>query len=341
MYQRMNTLHARTVLPLPQHLADEYEDLDVELCACMDRAEEHCRKFKTGRHKWSPAYRRARKELEYWQARLAHSKGLCNNVKRLQKLQRKLKIQYDPTLTRDDLLVKVKYAFAERRRCNKASESLSREYRHRLAAAKEDAGNIKAATHLRNMNRIEAQRQLFRNIRYMEEKLTAGSTTQVTITSPDGRSTELTQRDEVEKAVMADNERKFHQTEGGSQLLSDRFVRDIGKFGDGLAVEEILAGTYAHPTESTEATKNSLRACQRPANLVERPTESVVSRYWHLVKAWKTRKERTAAANHHVGHYKAIISHSSLIWLFFQRAEIPEISGYSPSRHRIGVASIR
>jgi hypothetical protein len=114
MYQRMNTLHARTVHPLPQHLADEYESIDVELCACMDRAEEHCRKFKTGRYKWSPAYQRARAELEYWQERLSHAKGLCNNVKRLQKLQRKLKIQYNPTLTRDDLLLKVKDAYAER-----------------------------------------------------------------------------------------------------------------------------------------------------------------------------------------------------------------------------------
>ena len=119
-------------------------------------------------------------------------------------------------MTRDDLVVKVKEAFAERRRCNQASESLSTEYRHRLAAAKEDAGNIPAATYLRNMNRIEAQRQLFRNIRFMEEKLTAGSTTQVTISSPEGRTIELTQREEVEKVVMAENERKFHQTEGGS-----------------------------------------------------------------------------------------------------------------------------
>ena len=80
--------------------------------------------------------------------------------------------------------------------------------------------------------------------------------------------------------------------------------------------------------------KDFLNACQRPINLVEWPTESVVSRYWNLVKAWKTRKERTASANHHIGHYKAIMGHSSLSWLFFQRAEIPEISGYSPSRHR-------
>ena len=162
-------------------------------------------------------------------------------------------------------------AYAERQRCNKASESLNREYRHRLAAAKEDAGNIKAATHLRNMNHIEPQRQLFRNIRYMEEKLSAGSITQVTITSPDGRTTELTQRDEVEKAVIAENERKFHQTEGGSQLLSDRFVRDIGKFENGPAVADILEGTYEHPPESTdEGFLECLPTTDQPSGMADR-----------------------------------------------------------------------
>jgi hypothetical protein len=49
------------------------------------------------------------------------------------------------------------------------------------------------------------------------------------------------------------------------------------------------------------------------------------------VKAWNTRKERTASANHHIGHYKAIMSHSFLSWLFFQRAKIPE---QAPVLHR-------
>ena len=35
-------------------------------------------------------------------------------------------------------------------------ESLSIEYRHRLAIAKEEAGEIKAITYLRNLNIVEA-----------------------------------------------------------------------------------------------------------------------------------------------------------------------------------------
>ena len=82
-------------------------------------------------------------------------------------------------------------------------------------------------------------------------------------------------------------------------------MRDIGKFGDGPAVEEVL--------ETTEATKEFLTACKQPRHLVERPAESVVARYWHLVKAWKFRKEHTASAkNQHIGYYTAIMGHSSL-----------------------------
>ena len=45
------------------------------------------------------------------------------------------------------------------------TESLSIEYRHRLSIAKEEAVEIKAAAYLRNLNRVEAQRRIHRNIR--------------------------------------------------------------------------------------------------------------------------------------------------------------------------------
>jgi len=81
----------------------------------MDKAEANCRRFKMGAKKWSPALKKARTAFEYWQGRLTHAKGLRSNVKRLRILQRDLKLSYDPTLTRDDLVVKVKEAFVERR----------------------------------------------------------------------------------------------------------------------------------------------------------------------------------------------------------------------------------
>ena len=65
LYQRMNSLHSRTVFPLPPHLAEEYEVIDLELCQCMDMAKARCRKFKMGAKKWSPAFKKARIALEH------------------------------------------------------------------------------------------------------------------------------------------------------------------------------------------------------------------------------------------------------------------------------------
>jgi len=113
---------------------------------------------------------------------------------------------------------------------------------------KEAAGNIKAAVHLRNMNSVEATRKMYQNIRYMEGKISAGATAQVTVTSRDGTTTELTAKDEVERTIINSNERKYHQTEGGSELLSDALVQDLGCFGEGPLVEQVLAKRYLCPT---------------------------------------------------------------------------------------------
>ena len=72
--------------------------------------------------------------------------------------------------------------------------SLSLEYRTKLALAKEEAGEVKAAEYIRSLNRIEAQRKLFQNIRVMENKLKGGSTSKVTITAADGTVHEYTEK---------------------------------------------------------------------------------------------------------------------------------------------------
>ena len=69
------------------------------------------------------------------------------------------------------------------------------------------------------MNRIEDQRQLFHNIRFMKGKTRAGGTTQVTVKCENGSIVELTSNESVEMALVKENERKLLQIEGGSQLL--------------------------------------------------------------------------------------------------------------------------
>ena len=174
LFHRMNQVHTNTKYPLAKEMSKEYEIIDKIACRHMQTAEKKCRNFRTGKVAWSPTYARSCTTLKYWKARLDHVLGLNKNAHYLIRLQRQLHLQYDPSLSTNSVLQQVILAYAERRRCKKIAKSLSIEYRTRLALAKEEAGNIPAATHLRNMNRIEDQRRLFQNIRFMEGKTRAG-----------------------------------------------------------------------------------------------------------------------------------------------------------------------
>ena len=47
------------------------------------------------------------------------------------------------------------------------------------------------------------------------------------------------------------------------------------------------------------------------------------------------KKERKTCSYHQcMGHYKAVFKDKYLSWFFFQRADIPEMTGYFPNRYR-------
>jgi hypothetical protein len=337
LFNRMEKLHKATIYPLPPHLQKEYESIDKIITSLMDKAEHQCRKIKAGKHPWSPGFERARKQVEYWVRREKYIKGECKNARYLINLQNQLGIQFDPTLSLQDIQSEIKQAKNNRTRCYKDAESLSIEFRTQLAMAKEEAGEVKAATALRNMNRIEEQRRLFRRIRHMEGKIQSGNTTQVTITSPNGTKQEYTAQKDVESKIIENNETKRHQTEEGAcQLILPEFTDLLGHFGEGPAIPEILNGTFTPPACSSEATLDFLEACTfaEGAENLKAQTPTIASRFKASRYLWSIRKEKTSTYNQHLGHYKAVMKDDYLSWFFFQRSEIPSISGYSPKRHR-------
>ena len=74
---------------------------------------------------------------------------------------------------------------------------------------------MNAVVFLRNANHIEAQQQLFRNIRQMERKMKGGSTSKLT-THINGELIEYTDKASIEIIFAFSNEKKYHVTEGGS-----------------------------------------------------------------------------------------------------------------------------
>jgi len=79
-------------------------------------------------------------------------------------LQNQADIPFERDQSILEILKRTHEARRERRRCKEIAASLQGEYCHDLVGAKEAAGNIKAAVHLRNMNGVEATRRMYQNI---------------------------------------------------------------------------------------------------------------------------------------------------------------------------------
>ena len=116
-------------------------------------------------------------------------------------LQNKLNITFEPHLSISAKEQRLVTAHRHRHVCIINDESLSIEYRSQLALAKEEAGEIKAATFLKKQNHVEAQRRLFRNIRHMEGKVKGGSTSKVTLQSTNSIE-EYTSKQDIERLVL-------------------------------------------------------------------------------------------------------------------------------------------
>ena len=186
--------------------------------------------------------------------RKTYFNGLHHNVRQLIVLQHKLNLVYNPAITLVQIETKIKCAYQERKRCKELAESLSLEYRTQLALAKEEAGEIKAAAYLRNMNHVEAQRRLFRNIRHTEGKIRGGCTSKV-ITKIDGIDVELTDKEDIEKLCAKENERKYHQTETGNiESLTQELIQDLGHHGEGPQIQSVLQGIYVPSSNINEET---------------------------------------------------------------------------------------
>ena len=64
---------------------------------------------------------------------------------------------------------------------------------------------------------------------------------------------ELTDKIPLEKVIIEENLKRYHQTEGACPLLHDtRFYRDIGAFEKSPHVEDILDGAYVSLTTLTK-----------------------------------------------------------------------------------------
>lgn len=157
----------------------------------MFLAEKKCRKLHMGGKQWSPILQQARWKIEYIKLCLSKSRGAKVSTRPLIRLSKKTKLQYQHCSI-DDLLVLLSKAHTYYKSIKTEHQQLRQTFLENLADRLEAAGRGHKSTILRNLVGMEAQREMFRQLKIIRNKSNNLSTTQVTITNLDGSTSTFT-----------------------------------------------------------------------------------------------------------------------------------------------------
>ena len=92
-----------------------------------------------------------------------------------------------------------------------------------------------------------------RRIKYIERKFRRPGTNFVTQQYTNGITLKTTDKTPLEKFIIAENLKKYHQTKGTFPLLDDpRLYSDIGSLSEGPEVEALIYGLYVCPNDTEQ-----------------------------------------------------------------------------------------
>ena len=330
-YSRAADLRRSINGPLNEAQIALYEELDSIRELGMKLAERKCRKLKMGGRKWSPILQAARDTIKLWTMVRRKLRKCKVSVRTIIRLGKKLNIR---TINADleSSKVKLDEAYQNYKNLRVQHEELHKTYREKLAQARAAEGNTKAVSEIKSIMHREKQRKTARRVKRALKKTVGMGTTKVHVVN-NGVTSEITNKEEMETAILQENHSKFHQTEGWCPLLNGQLARDLGLMGDGPKVPDVLNGTYRCPPGTSVYTKKWLEhMCIENREAREKATTSLSN----FRAGWKRINERTASGELHMGHFKAGCLHKEIGWLLFLISTIPMLSGYSPKRWRQG-----
>ena len=101
------------------------------------------------------------------------------------------------------------------------------------------------------MKEVEKTRKKHHCIKFVKKKLEKTSTTFVTKTMDNGTVMELIDKAKFEKEIIAENLKKYHQSEASCPLFHPPLYKEICSLDDGPACASILKGAYKAPDDTT------------------------------------------------------------------------------------------
>lgn len=317
--------------PISKSNANKWERYDDLRRQGQQAAEKRCRKLNMGEVDWSPAYQCPKDKAEALTYLLKRNKG--QNVSSsivLRKLKQTGQEQWLQA-SMEEIIEQRLAAYRDLKQAKLKPRENRDKHLEKLAEAKEAAGETTKAQFLCSYKCIEYQRKEARMIKQCNHDLRSGSITSVIAPHPQtGIRTEFTGKEDIERAALSENERRFNQATDNA-FLKEPLLSDVGELGTGPASEAILNGTYLPPLGTDPHVTLLIKHMQRVPGAVNGPPNKITQEQY--VQGWAKQKERTSSgpSGMHFGQTKAGALNRVIADFEAKITSIPYTMGFLPN----------
>ena len=325
-------------IPLTDHQAQWWNQLDDVRTPTKQWSERHCRKVRTGAHAWSPRHKAPTKELECWTATRRSFQGKRVSKHHSMRLAKEVQTECDPNWTLDHVTAMKLRAHKAKR----AAEAKAEEHRDEFVAEQDTRARTRLekqrAKRMHQKRQRERQRRDARKIRMSLGKLHNGGISMALAPDETGAMTERRTKEEMEEACLIENNRRFRQS-GGTPFTRPPLLDLLGPMADTPAAEEILAGTFETPADVDPCAARLIDNLKMPESVGQGAPCNVELDVDDFHKGWNQAKEFTSSSHSgiHFGHCKAAVTHPGIRRFEAIMSNICHRSGHSPPRWKKGV----
>lgn len=219
----------------------------------------------------------------------------------------------------------------------KQADKLRLTYLEEKAEAIAKDGKLEGKNVYKQLILRERQREAARNIRYVLNKVNGGGVTRVEVKQPNGSVQELTGKEDIEKACMEENKKKYLQANNTPclvQPLRQKFEEDNIQ----QSIKAILDGSFQVPTGSHPMAQEFFNELKRTEIKIPFKHRHITTK--NFQEGWKKMKEKTSAgiSGLHFSHMKACAMDPFLAEFEASLANIPYYTGFSPPQWEKGVS---
>jgi hypothetical protein len=208
-----------------------------------------------GQVSFSPQIQKAHRVIKAWSLLEKKVKGQKVSSRLLSRSLRKaLLLPAARSLPAADISNKLKEAYQSYYRIKGSHPELRVTAMEKLEEAIAEMGNTTKEKVLKVLHHRE-KRASARKIRILRCKLSSGSTTMVMIQSSDGSCKDLTGKNEIETAIMENNQQKYQQSFHTPFFQSP--LREEFGFKGSMACQAVLGGVY-EPSKDIDASTQAL-----------------------------------------------------------------------------------